>query len=175
MVTASVSLAHGASNASVRAAQRPRLIAPASAALQAAPAHNGRGPTILNGTVMHSATQEQIECVGSMRPFFEEKILPLLSPVEKLWQPADFLPDPASEGFLDQVADLRARTAEISDELIMVLVGDMVTEEALPTYMAMLNTLDGVRDESGSDSHPYARWTRQWIAEENRHGDVLNK
>ena len=24
--------------------------------------------------------------------------------------------------------------------------GDMITEEALPTYMAMLNTLDGVRD-----------------------------
>ena len=32
----------------------------------------------------------------------------------------------------------------------MVLVGDMITEEALPTYMAMLNTLDGVRDETGA-------------------------
>ena len=26
----------------------------------------------------------------------------------------------------------------------------MITEEALPTYMAMLNTLDGVRDETGA-------------------------
>jgi acyl-[acyl-carrier-protein] desaturase len=156
----------------LRVSQRPRLIIPASAAvLDAASA----GPLILNSQVLHSATQEQIECVGSMRPFFEDNILPLLSPVEKLWQPSDFLPDPSSEGFIEQVADLRARTAEISDELMMVLVGDMVTEEALPTYMAMLNTLDGVRDESGSDQHPYARWTRQWIAEENRHGDLLNK
>ena len=30
----------------------------------------------------------------------------------------------------------------------MVLTGDLITEEALPTYMAMLNTLDGVRDET---------------------------
>ena len=29
-------------------------------------------------------------------------------------------------------------------------MGDMITEEALPTYMAMLNTLDGVRDETGA-------------------------
>ena len=54
-------------------------------------------------------------------------------------------------------------------------VGDMVTEEALPTYMAMLNTLDGTRDETGASDTPWAHWTRKWIAEENRHGDVMNK
>ena len=36
----------------------------------------------------------------------------------------------------------------------------MITEEALPTYMAMLNTLDGVRDETGHSQTPYAQWTR---------------
>jgi acyl-[acyl-carrier-protein] desaturase len=51
----------------------------------------------------------------------------------------------------------------------------MITEEALPTYMAMLNTLDGVRDETGASPTPWARWTREWTAEENRHGDVMNK
>jgi acyl-[acyl-carrier-protein] desaturase len=51
----------------------------------------------------------------------------------------------------------------------------MVTEEALPTYMAMLNTLDGVRDETGAAATPWAKWTREWTAEENRHGDVMNK
>ena len=29
--------------------------------------------------------------------------------------------------------------------------------------MAMLNTLDGVRDETGRSMHPYAQWTR-WVA-----------
>lgn len=51
----------------------------------------------------------------------------------------------------------------------------MVTEEALPTYMSMLNTLDGVRDETGASQTPWAVWTREWTAEENRHGDVMNR
>lgn len=51
----------------------------------------------------------------------------------------------------------------------------MITEEALPTYMSMLNTLEGVRDQSGASDTPWARWTRAWTAEENRHGDAMNK
>ena len=53
--------------------------------------------------------------------------------------------------FWIQVRELRERTAVLPDDYWVVLVGDMITEEALPTYMAMLNTLDGVRDESGAD------------------------
>ena len=51
----------------------------------------------------------------------------------------------------------------------------MITEEALPTYQTMLNTLDGVRDETGASPTAWAVWTRAWTAEENRHGDLLNK
>ncbi len=51
----------------------------------------------------------------------------------------------------------------------------MITEEALPTYMTMLNTLDGVRDETGASQTPWGIWTRAWTAEENRHGDIMNK
>ncbi|KAG8070749.1 hypothetical protein GUJ93_ZPchr0006g44879 [Zizania palustris] len=52
----------------------------------------------------------------------------------------------------------------------------MVTEEALPTYQTMLNTLDGgVRDETGASDSSWAVWTRAWTAEENRHGDLMNK
>ncbi|CAH8342886.1 unnamed protein product [Eruca vesicaria subsp. sativa] len=57
----------------------------------------------------------------------------------------------------------------------LVLIGDMITEEALPTYQTMINTLDGVRDEIGASPTPWAVWTRAWTAEENRHGDLLNK
>ncbi|KAL4444903.1 hypothetical protein ABPG77_003953 [Micractinium sp. CCAP 211/92] len=138
---------------------------------------SGGSPLILpNGTVTHSATQEQLEVVSSLQPMFEEHILPLLTPVEELWQPTDFLPDPRDqEQFFHEVSELRERAQELPDELFVCLVGDMITEEALPTYMAMLNTLDGVRDETGRSMHPYAQWTRQWIAEENRHGDVLGR
>jgi len=60
----------------------------------------------------------------------------------------------------------------ISDELLVVLVGDMVTEEALPSYAISLNGL--VRDHEGTSPAPWARWLRGWTAEENRHGDLLN-
>ena len=60
------------------------------------------------------------------------------------------------------MTELRKRCEGVPPEYFVVLVGDMITEEALPTYMAMLNTLDGVRDETGSDPTPWGRWTR-WV------------
>ena len=47
--------------------------------------------------------------------------------------------------------ELRERAKELPLDYMVALVGDMITEEALPTYMAMLNTLDGVRDETGKE------------------------
>ncbi len=71
--------------------------------------------------------------------------------------------------------ELQKRSAHIPDDHLLVLVGDMITEEALPTYMTMLNTLDGTRDETGASDTAWATWTRKWTAEENRHGDAMNK
>ncbi|KAH0714222.1 hypothetical protein KY284_007127 [Solanum tuberosum] len=93
----------------------------------------------------------------------------------EIWQPTDFLPDPASEGFDEQVKELRERCKEIPDDYFLVLIGDMITEETLPTYQTMINTLDGVRDGTGASLTPWAIWTRAWTAEENGHGDLLNK
>lgn len=53
--------------------------------------------------------------------------------------------------------ELRKRVESLPDDYWVVLVGDMITEEALPTYMAMLNTLDGVRDETGAAPTPWGR------------------
>ena len=54
-----------------------------------------------------------------------------------------------------QLAELRKRAASLPDAYFVTLVGDMITEEALPTYMAMLNTFDGVRDETAADPGPW--------------------
>ena len=51
----------------------------------------------------------------------------------------------------------------------------MVTEEALPTYQTMGNRSEGASDETGASSLPWAQWLRGWTAEENRHGDLLNR
>ena len=99
-----------------------------------------------------------------------------LIPVEKNWQPSDFLPDSRDyDTFMQQVKELRQAADEMSYEVWVCLIADTLTEEALPTYQTMLNTLDGVRDETGASPTPWAIWTRAWTAEENRHGDLLNK
>jgi acyl-[acyl-carrier-protein] desaturase len=119
---------------------------------------------------------QKLEIFKSMENWAEENLLVLLKPVESCWQPQDFLPEPESDGFYEQVKELRERARELPDDYFVVLVGDMITEEALPTYQTMLNTLDGgIRDETGASLTPWAIWTRAWTAEENRHGDLLNK
>ncbi|WKA00127.1 hypothetical protein VitviT2T_018517 [Vitis vinifera] len=87
----------------------------------------------------------------------------------------DFLLDPTSDGLHEQVKELREKANELPDDYFVVLVGDMITKKALPTYQTMLNTLDGVRDEIGASLISWAIWTRAWTVEENRHGDLLNK
>lgn len=135
----------------------------------------GEGPIIIDGQVAHSATKEALEVVASMDGYIEDKVVPMLRPVDKCWQATDVLPNPESEGFIDEVKELRERCAAMPAEYLVVLVGDTITEEALPTYMTMLNALDGVRDETGAQQSCWAKWTRAWTAEENRHGDALNK
>lgn len=99
----------------------------------------------------------------------------LLETGEASWQPQDFLPDLAKDGWEDEVKELRKMANELPDEVMVVLVGDMVTEEALPTYQTLLNTFEGCDDPTGDSDTPWARWSRGWTSEENRHGDLLNK
>ena len=101
----------------------------------------------------------------------------LLLDAEKAWQPTDFLPDsqkPTEEWF-DEVREMRKVADELPDELLLVLIGDMITEEALPTYLTLLNTLEGTDDPTGAVDTAWGRWSRQWTSEENRHGDLLNR
>lgn len=128
-----------------------------------------------NGQKAHSLTQERFEVVQDLDEFAKTELMGILKPVEQCWQPADFLPEPSSDDFQDQVRELRERTAGLPDDYLVTFVGDMITEEALPTYMTMLNSLDGIRDETGASQTAWAQWTRQWTAEENRHGDIMNK
>lgn len=54
--------------------------------------------------VLHSLSKERLELVNSLEPYVTERVVPLLKPVEKCWQPADFLPDPSKGDYLDQVS-----------------------------------------------------------------------
>ncbi len=92
------------------------------------------------------------------------------------WQPTDFLPDMSQENSLEELIQLRKRTDAIPAEVISSLVGNMITEEALPNYQSFFNLLKGVNEEGNMASEKgWVRWSRAWTAEENRHGDLLNK
>ncbi|WP_396187799.1 acyl-ACP desaturase [Flavobacterium sp.] len=95
-----------------------------------------------------------------------------LIPVEKIWQPTDLLPHSESETFLDDVTELREIAKDLPYDFWVVLVGDTITEEALPTYESWLMEVEGVDNESRNG---WSKWVRHWTGEENRHGDVLNK
>ncbi|MBA0846731.1 hypothetical protein Goshw_006298 [Gossypium schwendimanii] len=127
--------------------------------------------------VTHSIPHQKCEVFKSMemQGWVKNNILPLLKPIERSWQPQELVPDSASDGFEEQVRELRKRAMEIPDDYFVALVGDMITEEALPTYHAILNRLDGVGAATDASTNCWGIWTRGWTAEENRHGDVLNR
>jgi acyl-[acyl-carrier-protein] desaturase len=96
-----------------------------------------------------------------------------LKPIENLWQPADFLPDSTKDSFFEEVKLLQEAARELSYDYIAVLVGDTITEEALPTYESWLMTVEGINQQNPEQG--WTKWVRAWTAEENRHGDLLNK
>ena len=95
-----------------------------------------------------------------------------LIPVEKIWQPTDLLPDSNNENFLEEVKELREISKDLPYDFWVTLVGDTITEEALPTYESWLMDVEGV---DNVERNGWSKWVRHWTGEENRHGDVLNK
>jgi acyl-[acyl-carrier-protein] desaturase len=103
--------------------------------------------------------------------FVEEYLIP----TEKIWQPTDLLPNSEKDTFFDELKDLREIAKDLPYDFWVVLVGDTITEEALPTYETWLMDVEGVKQKGENGDNGWAKWLRQWTGEENRHGDVLNK
>lgn len=103
----------------------------------------------------------------------EELLTEYLKPVETNWQPTDFLPDSTQENFFSEIKLLQESCRELPYDYIAVLIGDTITEEALPTYESWLMDVVGI--DQVEDPNGWAQWVRSWTAEENRHGDLLNK
>lgn len=95
-----------------------------------------------------------------------------LTPVEKIWQPSDFLPDPTADDFKYDLEELQTFAQEMEYDVFVTLIGDCITEEALPTYESWIMGIEGVNQERNDG---WTKWVRSWTAEENRHGDLLGK
>lgn len=112
------------------------------------------------------------EVMQTLAKTMDDIINNYLVPIEENWQPADFLPDSANPDFIGNVEEIQALSKELDYDLLAVLIGDTITEEALPTYEAWLMNIDGI--EQGQNKG-WSQWVRAWTAEENRHGDLLNR
>ena len=114
----------------------------------------------------------RLEVMQTVEQSMPDILTKYLKPIEDNWQPADLLPDSRSETFFEEVKEIQALAMDMPYDLFAVLIGDTITEEALPTYESWLLSVEGV--DPGSRTG-WSQWVRSWTAEENRHGDLLNK
>jgi acyl-[acyl-carrier protein] desaturase len=121
---------------------------------------------------LHNIRLEVMQTLEKNIDTFVDKFL--ISP-NKIWQPTEFLPHPQSDNFLEDIKEIREISKDLEDDYWTVLIGDTITEEALPTYESWLMDVEGVSQSTKEGDNGWAKWVRAWTGEENRHGDVLNK
>lgn len=117
-------------------------------------------------------SQTRLEVMHFLGQSMDSFIESFLKPIDTNWQPSDLLPDSANENFLAEVKELRLQCRELPYDYLAVLIGDIITEEALPTYETWLMDIEGIGQTHKTG---WSKWIRMWTAEENRHGDLLNK
>ena len=114
----------------------------------------------------------RIEVMHHLAEKIDSSIEEYLKNIDDNWQPSDFLPDSRNQNFSKEIKELQNECKELPYDYLAVLVGDTITEEALPTYESWLMEVDGITKE---EPQGWSKWIRMWTAEENRHGDLLNK
>jgi acyl-[acyl-carrier-protein] desaturase len=112
------------------------------------------------------------EVMLTMEQSMDELLELYLKPVDTNWQPTDFLPDASNPDFFKEVKEIQLACKEMNYDLFAVLIGDTITEEALPTYESWLMGVNGIDQQKKTG---WTEWIRAWTAEENRHSDLLNK
>ncbi len=134
----------------------------------------GKDQTRLDHESKAAVIHDHVKVIKHLEGFVEDQ-LTLLRPVTESWQPSDVLPNLVAESWSEEIERLRVHAQGLPDDILVVLIGNMITEEALPAYQTMINRHPGVADQTGTSENPWAQWGRGWTAEENRHGELLNK
>jgi acyl-[acyl-carrier-protein] desaturase len=95
-----------------------------------------------------------------------------LKPIETNWQASELLPLTSDKSFVSDLKSIQEQAENLSYDFLAVLVADTITEEALPTYETWLAGVEGINQY---ENNGWMKWLRSWSAEENRHGDALNR
>lgn len=120
--------------------------------------------------------EKNIEVISQLDDLVGDAVDNILMDPDKCWQPSDFLPDFGDPNIHEEIKQLQQRSDGIPDTILTSLIGNMITEEALPSYQTYFNLLEGINPERNLLSPSgWVRWSKSWTAEENRHGDLLNK
>ena len=114
----------------------------------------------------------RIEVMHFLAQKIEYIIEEFLKAIDTNWQPSDFLPESNNPEFIKEIKEIQEQCKALPYDYMAILVGDIITEEALPTYESWLMEVDGI---SKGEPKGWSKWIRMWTAEENRHGDLLNK
>jgi acyl-[acyl-carrier-protein] desaturase len=114
----------------------------------------------------------RIEVMKFLAQKIDYVIEEFLRDIDTNWQPADFLPESNNQEFTNEIIEIQKQCKELPYDYMAVLAGDIITEEALPTYESWLTDIEGI---SKAEPQGWSKWIRMWTAEENRHGDLLNK
>ncbi len=116
--------------------------------------------------------QNKIEVMHFLAQKMDTIVDTFLKKIDENWQPTDFLPESNNNNFLEEIRDLQQSCKELPYDYLVVLIGDIITEEALPSYETWLMDVEGI---GKTNNEGWSKWIRMWTAEENRHGDILNK
>jgi acyl-[acyl-carrier-protein] desaturase len=126
----------------------------------------------MNSNIDTTLSPSRIEVMHFLAEKMDTIVDTYLKKIDENWQPADLLPVSSSHSFFEDVKELQRECKELPYDYLVVLVGDIITEEALPTYESWLMDVEGI---GKTNREGWSKWIRMWTAEENRHGDLLNK
>jgi acyl-[acyl-carrier-protein] desaturase len=125
---------------------------------------------------MNKRFQERIndsEIVNMLEPFVRERLKYLVGDKRKWWPSKFFDFMESKDGYSEELTELREEARGLRDEELVVLVGNEVTEEALPNYTRALANF--FPEATGISENAWNLWERGWTAEEDMHGAVLNR
>ena len=105
---------------------------------------------------------ERLEVMKHIGKDLDGLIGEYLKPIEENWQPADFLPDATRENFLHEVKLLQESCRDLPYDYIAVLIGDTITEEALPTYESWLVDVIGINQVDEPESG-WVKWASETV------------
>jgi len=123
-------------------------------------------------SIQMNLTHTRLEVMNFLAQQMDSIIETYLTTIDTNWQPSDMLPVSNSDSFLNDIKELQLECKELPYDYLAVLVGNIITEEALPTYETWLMDVEGI---GKNNTNGWGKWIRMWTAEENRHGDLLNK